>query len=64
MMEKNVALKYWREVVSTIVYTLNRVQIKKDTHGMVIHLILNILKYLDVSVIYLKSLGMEILMQK
>ena len=25
MMEKNVALKYWREVVSTAVYTLNRV---------------------------------------
>ena len=23
MMEKNVALKYWREVVSTTVYTLN-----------------------------------------
>ena len=32
MMEKNVALKYWREVVSTAVYTLNRVQIKKGTN--------------------------------
>ena len=29
MMEKNVALKYSREVVSTAVYTLNRVQNKK-----------------------------------
>ena len=33
MMEKNVALKYWREAVSTIVYTLSRVQIKKGTHA-------------------------------
>ena len=32
-MEKNVALKYWREVVSIAVYTLNRVQIKKGTHA-------------------------------
>ena len=29
MMEKNVALKYQREVLSTIVFTLNRVQVKK-----------------------------------
>ena len=32
MMEKNVALKYWREVVSTTVYTLDKVQIKKGTN--------------------------------
>ena len=32
-MEKNVALKYWREVVNTTVYTLNRVQIKKGTNA-------------------------------
>ena len=32
-MEKNVALKYSREAISTTVYTLNRVQIKKDTHA-------------------------------
>ena len=32
MMEKNVALKYWKEAVSTIVYTLNRVQVKKGTN--------------------------------
>ena len=25
MMEKNVALKYWREAISTSIYTLNRV---------------------------------------
>ncbi|MDF3675383.1 hypothetical protein [Enterobacter hormaechei] len=32
MMEKTVALKYWREVVSVAVHTLNRVQIKKGTN--------------------------------
>ena len=32
MMEKNVAQKYWREAVSTIVYTFNRVQIKRGTN--------------------------------
>ena len=32
MMEKNVALKYQKEVVSTVVYTLNRVQVKKGTN--------------------------------
>ena len=68
MMEKNVTLKYWREAVSTAVYTLNRVQVKKGTHATpfelwyVIHLMLKISKYLDVSVMYLKNLGMESLM--
>ena len=33
MMEKNVALKYQREAISTTVYTLNRVQIKKGTNA-------------------------------
>ena len=33
MMEKNVTLKYCREVLSIIVYTLNRVQIKKGTNA-------------------------------
>ena len=33
MMEKNVALKYWREAVSTIAYTLNRVQVKKGINA-------------------------------
>ena len=32
MMEKSVALKYWKEVVSTTVYTLNRVHVKKGTN--------------------------------
>ena len=32
IMEKNDALRYQREVVSTIVYTLNHVQVKKGTH--------------------------------
>ena len=33
MMEKNVSLKYWREVESKTIYTLNHVQVKKDTHS-------------------------------
>ena len=33
MMQKNVTLKYWREAVSTTIYTLNRVQIKKGTNA-------------------------------
>ena len=33
MIEKKVALKYWREAVSTAVYTLNRVQVKKGTNS-------------------------------
>lgn len=32
MIEKNVAQTYWREVVSTAVYVLNQVQLKKDTN--------------------------------
>ena len=32
-MEKNLALKYWREFVSTTIYTLNLVQVKKGTHS-------------------------------
>ena len=32
MMEKNIALIYWREDVSTAVYTLNHVQVKKGSH--------------------------------
>lgn len=64
MMEKNVSLKYWREVVSIVVYTLNRV-LKKGTmqhllnFGMVTHLMLSISKCLVISAIFLKSLGME-----
>ena len=34
------------------------------SYDMVIHLMLNISKYLDVSAIYLRSLGMESLMLK
>ena len=33
MIEKNVSQKYWREVVSTTIYTLNRVQVKKGTNA-------------------------------
>ena len=33
MTEKNVTLKYWREVVRIVVYTLNRIQVKKGTHS-------------------------------
>ena len=38
MMEKNVTLKHWREAVSTAIYTLNRVQIKKGTHATLFEL--------------------------
>ena len=33
MMEKGVSQKYQREAVSTVVYTLNRVQVKKGTNA-------------------------------
>ena len=58
MIEKNVALKYWREAVSTAIYTLNRVQVKKGTNAtpfeldMVMLLMLDISKYLEVDLIY------------
>ena len=32
MMEQSVALKYWKEAVNIVVYTLNRVQIKKGNN--------------------------------
>lgn len=32
MIQKNVAQTYWREAVSTTIYVLNRVQLKKDTN--------------------------------
>ena len=32
MMEKNFALKYWKEAMNTTVYTLNRVQIRQCTN--------------------------------
>ena len=33
MMEKNISLKYQREVISTNVYTLKHVRVKKGTHS-------------------------------
>ena len=30
MIEKNIAIKYWKEAISTAVHTLNRVQLKKE----------------------------------
>ena len=33
MMEKNIVLRFQREAVSTMVYALNRVQIKKGTNA-------------------------------
>ena len=32
MIEENVAIKYWKEAIGTVVHTLNRVQLKKDTN--------------------------------
>ena len=31
MIEKNIAMKYWKEAISIAVHTLNRVQLRKDT---------------------------------
>ena len=30
MIEKNVAIKYWKEAINTIVHSLNQFQLKKD----------------------------------
>ena len=32
LIKKNVATKYWKEAISTIVHTLNQVQLKKGTN--------------------------------
>jgi hypothetical protein len=32
MIENNVAIKYWKEAINIAVYTLNRVQLKKDSN--------------------------------
>ena len=32
MIEKSVAIKYWKEAIGTAVHTLNRVQLKKDSN--------------------------------
>ena len=32
MIEKNVALKYWKEAINTAIHTLNKVQLKKDSN--------------------------------
>ena len=31
MIEKNVTIKYWKKEIITVVHTLNRVQLKKDS---------------------------------
>ena len=33
MMKNNISLKYWRKSISTTIYTLNHVQVKKGTHS-------------------------------
>ena len=70
MMEKNISLKYYREDISTTIYTLNCVQVKKGTHSTPFELWygyapnLNTLRYLEANVTFLKNLGMVNLMQK
>ena len=32
MIEKNIAIKYWKEEITTIVHTLNRVYLKKESN--------------------------------
>lgn len=58
MIEKNVSIKYWKEAISTIVHTLNRVQLKKDSNQTpyelwygYLNLIFVISKYLEENVI-------------
>ena len=31
IIEKNIAIKHWKEAINTAIHTLNRVQLKKDT---------------------------------
>ena len=70
MMEKSVSKKYWREFVSTAVYTLTEFKSRKVqtkfllNFGMAIHLMWIISKYLEASVTYWKIQRKENLMQK
>ena len=32
MIEKNIAIKYWKEAINTRVHSLNQVQLKKDSN--------------------------------
>ena len=70
MIEKKVALKYWREVVSITVYTLNEYKSRKVhilpllNYGMDIHPMWNTTRYLEASVTFLKMIEVQSLMQK
>ena len=69
IMEKIVSKKYWREVVSIVVYTLNRLQVKKGTNVIPFELgygyapYVKYFKILEVDDIYLKITRIEKLMQ-
>ena len=60
MIEENVALKYQREFVSTIFYTLNLVQVKTSTHSTPFELWYgyspNILRYLEANALFSKKI--------
>lgn len=38
MIEKNIALKYWKEAINIVIHTLNRVQLKRDSNQTPYHL--------------------------
>ena len=70
MIEKNVALKFWREAISTAIYMLNRVQVKKGTNATPFELWYghspNVKKFkvFGCKFYILKDIEMESLMQK
>ena len=70
MIEKNIAIKYWKEAISTAVHTLNWVQLKKDSFKTPYELWygykpnLSYLKVLEVNVTFWKNLEKANLMRK
>ena len=70
MMENIVALKYWREAISTVVHTLNWVEVKKGTNAIPFELWyghspnVKHFKVFFCNAIFWKILEMESLMQK
>ena len=71
MMEKNVSHEYWREAISTDVYTLNKVQVKKGTNATLFELwygydpnVKYFKKFGSTCYIYSNIIGMGNLMQR
>ena len=70
IMDKNVALKYQREAISTTFYILSYVEVKKGTHSTPFELWygyspnVKYFKVFEENVTFLKTLGMVSLMKK